>query len=336
MGTLTRQTQKVFAGNANAGQIAIMGTMKTGIPQYDTSLANLQSAEYQLGWADAILNDKAPYLEEMNGVQYGFSYQIAYLLQEGIPEYDANTAYSLNSIVKVINGNELMFYHPIQLDANNECKGHALSDTNWWVRLNISDFGRIGDPISRLTNTLPDGLAPQYSSYIWLDGSARSRLTYSALFAIYGTTYGAGDGSTTFNLPNFTDKAIWGYNGSFGNINAGLPNITAIAEQNGDHAHNGGSLHNNNGYVNCVADGTDGTIFKQSSADTDYFDRSASGGWGKARKVTLNIKNLEGSTSTTGKHGHNITVSASTSGILGNSTTVQPPAIKVRVCTRWR
>lgn len=42
----------------------------------------------------------------------------------------------------------------------------------------------------------------------WLiaDGSAVSRTTYSALFAVTGTTYGAGDGSTTFNLPNLKGK----------------------------------------------------------------------------------------------------------------------------------
>ncbi|MEG6507191.1 phage tail protein [Nitratidesulfovibrio sp. 1201_IL3209] len=34
------------------------------------------------------------------------------------------------------------------------------------------------------------------------DGSARSRTAYAALFAVVGTTYGAGDGSTTFNLPD--------------------------------------------------------------------------------------------------------------------------------------
>lgn len=38
----------------------------------------------------------------------------------------------------------------------------------------------------------------------WLkcDGTAVSRTTYAALFAVVGTSYGAGDGSTTFNLPN--------------------------------------------------------------------------------------------------------------------------------------
>ena len=42
----------------------------------------------------------------------------------------------------------------------------------------------------------------------WLecDGRAVSRTTYATLFAAIGTTYGAGDGSTTFNLPDFADR----------------------------------------------------------------------------------------------------------------------------------
>lgn len=40
------------------------------------------------------------------------------------------------------------------------------------------------------------------SGYLMCDGSAVSRTTYAALFGVIGTTYGAGDGSTTFNLPD--------------------------------------------------------------------------------------------------------------------------------------
>lgn len=42
----------------------------------------------------------------------------------------------------------------------------------------------------------------------WLvcDGSAVSRTTYAALFAVFGTTYGTGDGSTTFNVPNMKGR----------------------------------------------------------------------------------------------------------------------------------
>ncbi|WNI36450.1 phage tail protein [Chryseobacterium sp. SG20098] len=48
------------------------------------------------------------------------------------------------------------------------------------------------------------------SSYLVCDGSAVSRTTYSALFAKIGTTYGSGDGSTTFNLPDLRGEFIRG------------------------------------------------------------------------------------------------------------------------------
>lgn len=46
----------------------------------------------------------------------------------------------------------------------------------------------------------------------WLlcDGSAVNRLTYAALFDVLGTTYGVGDGVTTFNLPNLKGRVIVG------------------------------------------------------------------------------------------------------------------------------
>ncbi|WP_131825853.1 phage tail protein, partial [Chromobacterium violaceum] len=48
----------------------------------------------------------------------------------------------------------------------------------------------------------------------WLicDGKAISRMTYAALFAVIGTTYGVGDGTTTFNLPDLRDQFIRGHN----------------------------------------------------------------------------------------------------------------------------
>jgi microcystin-dependent protein len=50
-----------------------------------------------------------------------------------------------------------------------------------------------------------DTIAPN-SSFIFPAGQAISRTTYSAAFARWGTTYGAGDGSTTFNVPDKTER----------------------------------------------------------------------------------------------------------------------------------
>lgn len=65
----------------------------------------------------------------------------------------------------------------------------------------------------------------------WLqcNGAAVSRTTYAALFAVIGTKYGSGNGSTTFNLPNLHHKFIEGTNTTSEvgqSVSAGLPNIT--------------------------------------------------------------------------------------------------------------
>jgi microcystin-dependent protein len=58
----------------------------------------------------------------------------------------------------------------------------------------------------------PAGVVQQYAGstapagFLLCDGSAVSRTTYAALFAVISTTYGAGDGATTFNLPNLKGR----------------------------------------------------------------------------------------------------------------------------------
>ena len=67
----------------------------------------------------------------------------------------------------------------------------------------------IGNPIGTI---LAFGGSSTPASYMLCDGIAISRTTYATLFGIIGTTYGSGDGSTTFNLPNIKGKVIAGYN----------------------------------------------------------------------------------------------------------------------------
>ena len=65
--------------------------------------------------------------------------------------------------------------------------------------------------------SLPIGTIISYSSIITpkgfmiCDGSTVSRTTYASLFSVYGTTFGAGDGSTTFNLPDLRGEFIRGF-----------------------------------------------------------------------------------------------------------------------------
>lgn len=74
----------------------------------------------------------------------------------------------------------------------------------------------VGSVIAYAANAAPVG-------YLLCNGSAVSRSTYAKLFEKIGTTYGEGDGSTTFNLPNLGGKFIQG-SATAGTVkNAGLP-----------------------------------------------------------------------------------------------------------------
>lgn len=63
---------------------------------------------------------------------------------------------------------------------------------------------------------IPAGLVLPYAGsseptgYLFCYGQAISRTTYAALFAVIGTTYGAGDATTTFNLPDIRGRVIAG------------------------------------------------------------------------------------------------------------------------------
>ena len=82
-----------------------------------------------------------------------------------------------------------------------------------------SNFNPTGTIIAFAGNTLPKG-------YLLCDGSKVSRTTYKKLFDVIGTTYGAGDGKTTFTLPNLIGRFLEGSSAAGSYLKAGLPNLT--------------------------------------------------------------------------------------------------------------
>lgn len=97
-------------------------------------------------------------------------------------------------------------------------------------------------------DTLPIGAIIPYgnetapSNWLVCDGSAVSRTTYSDLFAVIGTKYGEGDGSTTFNLPNIKGKVTVGYDSSDTDFNTigktgGEKTHTITTQEMAEHTH---------------------------------------------------------------------------------------------------
>jgi len=135
----------------------------------------------------------------------------------------------------------------------------------------------------------PFGGASAPTGYLACDGSAVSRTTYADLFASIGTTWGAGDGSTTFAVPDLRGAFLRGTGshgtrnmangndfagpsvGSFENdqfqdhtheslvtidTGTGYPDNTALAQANGD---NSGATGGNTGVKSPSANNSQGT-----------------------------------------------------------------------------
>ncbi|WP_411330104.1 tail fiber protein [Desulfovibrio desulfuricans] len=155
--------------------------------------------------------------------------------------------------------------------------------TTAWVSANSL---AVGDIVASLSATRVGGLL--------MNGAAVSRTTYAALFALIGTTFGAGDGSTTFNLPNAGGRVLQGANGNLmALLAAGLPNITGSFSIRGNQTN--------------TPPGTTGAMY-----------RSGTG-------LSAQNSSVEG-----GRESDNIVIDASrSSSIYGNSTTVQQSAIAV-------
>ena len=91
----------------------------------------------------------------------------------------------------------------------------------------------------------------------WLEcnGSAVSRTTYAALFAVIGTLWGVGDGSTTFNLPETRGEFIRGYDNSRG-VDSGRVLASSQSDELKAHTH----PRNTDGFSEAANVDTNGTI----------------------------------------------------------------------------
>lgn len=109
------------------------------------------------------------------------------------------------------------------------------------------------------------------SGYLECDGSAVSRATYADLFATVGTTFGVGNGSTTFNLPDLRGEFIRGWDDGRG-VDTGRAFGTAQADELKAHRHalskRGGN--NSNTSTSLVA----GALSATTAFDADIMDNT--------------------------------------------------------------
>ena len=156
-------------------------------------------------------------------------------------------------------------------------------------QLQASSFTLTGTVIWYAGASVPDG-------YLLCNGDDVSRTTYADLFDVLGVRFGAGDGTTTFTLPNLINKFIEGANSAGTYYNAGLPNITGSMTQ-----------------IQCrFTDETgSGALYKENVAGTSFA--------GSATQHTITLA-FDASKSNE---------------IYGGSTTVQPAALTLLPCIKY-
>lgn len=195
---------------------------------------------------------------------------------------------------------------PIVKGANLPLKDGDIGGSGYWMILQYDqEFNKwvLQNPAKGISplSGIPVGTIEYFATstppagYLKADGAAVGRETYPDLFATIGTTFGEGDGETTFNLPDLIDRFAQGSNTPGQKLEAGLPNIT----------------------------GTFG-------ADTIVLDKGVSGAFTRKLVQYYNLSEAE-----SGNAIYDFSMNASLSNpIYGNSDTVQPPALTLLPCIK--
>jgi microcystin-dependent protein len=198
-------------------------------------------------------------------------------------------------------------------------------------------------PTSAVATGIPPGCVMDYAAATppagWLvcDGSAQSRTTYAALFAAIGTTFGAGDGSTTFNLPQCQNKMTVGAGGTRALAASGG---SADASGAPSHSHTGSSGVDSpdHAHASSITDGAgDHAHDARWSAPTGFSGTGASAmlrfatganntGNGGAHNHTVNNPGA------TARHAHSVTVDVA--GIPWTDINM-PPYIALNKIIKW-
>lgn len=126
MAKLPRVYQKQFGVNAGASDVGVFGSLAASSPQYSKDPATIQSlAAFLSGWAGETIANNRPALEDFNALDFLSFYQLCYLFQSGIPEWDASTTYYTGSICQVSG----ILYRSLQDDNLNKAPD---TQTAWW------------------------------------------------------------------------------------------------------------------------------------------------------------------------------------------------------------
>lgn len=241
------------------------------------------NADFLRGWFAKVSGSTKPPEQWFNAVVFVSTQLCAYLHQIGIPEYNASQVYYTNSYC---NYNGVPYKSLVDDNTGNQ---PDISASEWasiyhdapLTGTPTAPTPTAGDNSTKIATTafvqssaVPSGMIMDYagtsvpSGWLECDGSAVSRTTYAGIFAAIGTTWGSGDGATTFNLPVSARRAVVGRGGTatatLGNTVGSIGGAETHAQSTGElagHEHdvsNGHSVAGGGSYVALVEEAGSG------------------------------------------------------------------------------
>jgi len=211
MAKIERKNLKIFAENAaNNGQF---GSAQNGTKITTQDPETVQALEaWGAGWSSAVIGgSKLPPLEELQSTTFVPTYHLAYLMQEGVAEWNSDTTYYMNSFVK--DGPDL--YYSLQDDNLNIPLSEAAS---WKIYspVTLGDLSTVGD----VRQSMLDPTAFQLlngDTWVPMDGRDVTGSVYETI-------------TTSSNVPDATGVFFRSQGGNAGAVGAVQADATA---QNG-------------------------------------------------------------------------------------------------------
>lgn len=251
-------------------------------------------------------------------------------ITEAFPEAQVETTHDPDNYSRV---------HQNTAPPNEAGKGNVGGQADKWldssgnIIVTIDDRGLLSSRsflgVTGELKFFPIALSVTQDQFLLCNGAAVSRTTYANLFALIGTSFGVGDGSTTFNLPNYSD-VVFGARGTLFND----PTSTFGSNSDLSLSHNHNYSHTHGGATN---NSTPFNTGEESGAQTGDSSAGTTSEPSSSRGVTDDGTSQQdvgatNHTHTTGPHNHSIpnhdhSVGAHSHGINAPGTPITSDAL---------
>ncbi len=228
MAGLNRYTQQLFGVNAGTDQIAQFGSLFAGSPTFTTNIETMMSlSNWLTGWLGAAIGGNSPAIEDMNAVCTVFAYQLAYIMEKGVPEWDSGTTYNTGDIC--------MSAGVLYASLSNSNLNNAVTNATYWNVIAGNILTALGDIAYGGANGSLTRLAGQNTSslaFLGQQGTGTASAAPAWNTVLPPTVQKFLSGSGTYTLPTSPRKPIYikvqmvgGGGGGAGSTSNGTGNI---------------------------------------------------------------------------------------------------------------